>query len=67
MYLLTYGHKDGYPVRKVFNSEKDAERWGLEYSTANNNSDYTITKQHNVPISSFGDLTDWKLTPSGTQ
>ena len=65
MYLLTYNHKDGYPVRLVFDSEKDAEHWGLEYSIANNNSDYTITKQHNVPISYFGGVSDWGLTPTG--
>jgi hypothetical protein len=67
MYLLTYNHKDGYPIRLVFDSEKQAEYWGLEYSRTNNNSDYTIAKQHNVPISYFGGATDWGLTLTGTQ
>ena len=45
MYLLTYKQQDGYPVNLVFDSENEAEYWGLIYSMQNNNSVYTVTQQ----------------------
>ena len=45
MYLLTYKQRDGYPVNLVFDSEQEAEHWGLIYSMANNSSVYMVVQQ----------------------
>ena len=42
MYLLTYKQQDGYPVKLVFDSEEEAEYWGMIYSILNNSSIYKV-------------------------
>ncbi len=32
MYKLTYTNQKGYPVRLVFDSREEAEKWGAIYS-----------------------------------
>jgi len=43
MYLLTYERRDGYPVKLVFDSNKEAVYWGSKYSIENNTTEYTIS------------------------
>ena len=42
MYVLTYKQHDGYPVKLVFDSEKEAEYWGMVYSILNDSSTYKV-------------------------
>ena len=42
MYLLTYKQQDGYPVKLVFDSEEEAEYWGMVYSILNDSSIYKV-------------------------
>ena len=32
MYKLTYTNQNGYPVKLVFDSKEEAEKWGAIYS-----------------------------------
>ena len=49
MYLLTYERQDGYPVKLVFDSHKEAQYWGEKYAIANHTSEYIISS---YPVSS---------------
>ena len=42
MYSLTYKQQDGYQVKLVFDSEEEAEYWGMIYSILNNSSIYKV-------------------------
>jgi len=41
--MLTYKREDGYPVRLVFDSHKEAQYWGLQYSIKNNTKEYVVS------------------------
>jgi len=43
MYLLTYERQDGYPVKLVFDSHREAQYWGSKYSIKNNTKEYTVS------------------------
>ena len=42
MYSLTYKQNDGYPVKLVFDSEEEAQYWGMIYSILNDSSTYKV-------------------------
>ena len=42
MFKLTYKNQNGYPVRLVFDSLAEANRWGVIYSCQNNVTTYTV-------------------------
>jgi hypothetical protein len=55
MYLLTYERRNGSFVKLVFDSHKEAQAWGVVYSTENNTADtydgseYTISSYPKTP------------------
>jgi hypothetical protein len=43
MHKLTYMNEKGYPVTLVFDSHKEAEKWGVIYSCRNGGTTWNIT------------------------
>ena len=44
MCKLTYENQNGFPITLVFDSCKEAEKWGVIYSCRNGGTTYTTEK-----------------------